>query len=261
LLYIRNHYLHLDIHFLTQNPKTMTDKQSNELSMSNAVQQVLNVNSAIVQSIPAFQTAKNELDSELSRINDAAQAQTKKITGSAEDKQKAGKEAIDMALALIGPAKSYARTTENQTMFQAINYTHSDFQRMRYTATVSTLKVIRDTIQANAAALADYGITAALIGDFTNLINVYSGLTLAPRGAITAKSVATKTLAASFKEVRAIIKRLDGFVEAKKKSDTGFYNAYKSARVIINNRGKSKKSAEATAASAKKAMPTGRQAA
>jgi len=236
----------------------MTDKQSNELSMSKAVQQILDANPAIVRSIPAFQTAKIEFDRTLSAINDAAQAPTKKITVSAEDKQKAGKDAIDLAIAMTGPAKSLARTTENDTMFQAINYNHSDFQSMDHTVTVSTLKVIRDITKANAAALADYGVTAALIRDLTDFINVYGSLASTPGNASSAKSVATKALTASFKELRAIIKRLDGFMEAKKKSDPGFYKAYKSARVIvdkngkINSKGMGKKPVKAIAVSTKK---------
>src|SRR5262249_32558546 len=152
-----------------------------------------------------------------------------------EDKQKARKEVMDAALAIIGPAKSYARTVENNTLFRTINYTRSDFQRIRHTATVNTLRIIRDTIQANSIDLADYGITGAQMADFTNLINAYSNLVTAPRNAIAAKSVATKTIATSFKEIRKIMKRLDGFVEAQKKAEPGFYNAFKSARVVINN--------------------------
>src|SRR5437868_7351417 len=154
----------------------MTDHQSNSLSMSEAVQEVLNANSVIVQTIPAFQTAKNELDSTLITINDAAETQTKKTTGNAEDKQKARNEAIDAALAIIGPATSYARTVGNNTLFQTINYNRSDFRKIRHTTTINTLKVIRNTVEVNAAALVDYGITAEQIADFTALINAYSSL-------------------------------------------------------------------------------------
>src|SRR3954468_1320644 len=172
--------------FIHLNPcQTMTDKQSNELSMSKAVQEVLNAQSVIVETIPAFQTAKNELDSTLITISDAAEAQTKKITGNAEDKQKARKEAIDAALAIIGPAKSYARTVGNNTLFRTINYNRSDFRKIRHTSTVNALKVIRNTTEAIAADLADYGITATQIADFTVLINAYSSLVSAPRSAIT----------------------------------------------------------------------------
>jgi hypothetical protein len=149
-------------------------------------------------SMPAFQTTKNELDNTLGAINDAAQTQTKKITGNAEDKQKAGRDAIDAALALIGPAKSYARATANNTLYRAINYNRSSFRRYRHGATIDVLTAIRDTIQANAAALADYGITAAQISEFTGFINAYSSMATAPRNAINAKSVTTKALCSIF---------------------------------------------------------------
>jgi hypothetical protein len=42
-------------------------------------------------------------------------------------------------------------------------------------------------------------------------------------------------------------------VKAKKKADPGFYNAYKSARVVVNNRGRGRKQADTLAQSAKKA--------
>jgi|SRR6266496_147197 len=222
----------------------MTDKQENELSMAKAVQQVLQSNSAIVQSIPAFQAAATELDDRLNIINDAAQIQTKNITGNAEDKEQAGKEAIDAALAIIGPAKSFARVNENNSLYQALNYCLTDFRRNRDSALINTLTIIRDAVQANGVALEDYGITTSQINEFTALINTYSTLVTAPRTAITAKTVATKSIAASFKALKSIIKRLDGFVEAKKKAKPDFYNAYKSARIVINNRGKSRKQTE-----------------
>src|SRR3954466_664923 len=98
----------------------MTDKQSNELSMSKAVQEVLNSNLVIVQSIPKFAAAKTELDNKISAINNAAKIQTKQIKGNRQDKEKAANEATDAALALIGPAKSYATDGGNNTLYEAL---------------------------------------------------------------------------------------------------------------------------------------------
>jgi hypothetical protein len=241
--------------------KKMTDAQSNTLSMSKAVQELLEASTVIVQSIPAFNSTKNELDSTLAVIDEAARLQARKITGNAEDKEEAALKAIDAIIAITGPAKSYAKTIGNNTLYRAVSYNRSDFRRTRQTDTINTFIVIRDIIQANAAALEEYGIHAERINELSELIDAYSNLVTAPRNAIASRSVATKTLAVSFEELKSIIQRLDGFVEVKKKENIAFYNAYKSARIIINNRGRNKKHSETSTDAIKKAMPTGRQAA
>lgn len=215
----------------------MTDRQENKLSMAKTVQLVLNNNSAIVSTPTAFSATKTELDAEITSIDGIAQVQTINNTGSAKDKTQAENTAIDKAIALIGPAKSCARAQNNNTLYESLNYSKSDLKKLRDTTLPQTLTQIRDVLQNNLALFTDYGITADDITDFTAQIAAITPLQSAPRNAITTGKAATTALRAEFKNLDAILKRLDGLAAGKSKYPD-FYNAYKAARVIVDTKAK-----------------------
>jgi len=105
----------------------MNNYQENQLSMSKAVQQVLNDNISIVSTVAAFQTAKTDLDNIITSIDSATQSQVEKITGSAKDKKEAAWAAIEAAIKLLGPVKSYAKTIGNNSLYDKFNYSPSSF--------------------------------------------------------------------------------------------------------------------------------------
>jgi len=218
----------------------MNNNQENQFSMAKAVQQVLNNNIAIVSALPAFSTAKNDLDTVISAINEAAQSQLQKVTGTAQDKEQAAAAAIEKALALIGPAKSYAKSEENNTLFQSLNFTRSGLQKMRDTELSDTLTTISKTLEGIIPELATYGITAPDLADLDTSIETYSSLISAPRSAINNKSAATAAVAQAFINLKPVFIRLDGLIEGQKTANPVFYNAYKMARVVVDNRGKAK---------------------
>jgi hypothetical protein len=219
----------------------MNNKQENQLSMAKAVQQVLNDNSATVSAIVAFQTAKSDLDNIIGSINSATQLQVVKIAGNAMDKEQASLAAINAAIKLLGPVKSYAKTAGNNALFSAFDYSPSSLKKMRDTELANTLATISSNIQANITNLTDYGIVAADLDSFNALIDAYNDLITAPRNAISKKSAATALVAQAIASIKPVMIRLDGFMEAKKDSNPDFYKAYKTARVVVDNKGKSKK--------------------
>ncbi len=218
----------------------MTDKQENKLSMVKAVKLVLQSNSTIVATIPAFITAATDMSDVIDSIDGIVQLQVKQITGKALDKASAETNAVNAALELIGPTKSYARAVNNNSLFEAVNYSKTSLLKRRDTLLVNTLTLIRDTVQDNQVALTSYGITAAMVTSLSASITDYSVLVAAPREAINNKSAATNALVAAFKNLDPILERLDGLAEIKKSSDPDFYNTYKSSRIIVDSKGKGK---------------------
>jgi hypothetical protein len=218
----------------------MNNNQENQFSMAKAVQQVLNNNIAIVSTLPAFSTAKNDLDDVISAINEAAQSQLQNTTGTAQDKEQAALMAIEKVLTVTGPAKSYAKNEENNTLFQSLDFTRSVLQKMRDTELSNTLTSVSTTLAGIIPELATYGITAAELADLDAAIETYNSLMSAPRTAITNKSAATAAVAQAFINLKPVFIRLDGLAEGQKTANPVFYNAYKAARVVVDSRGKAK---------------------
>jgi hypothetical protein len=223
----------------------MNNYQENQLSMAKAVQHVLNDNISIVSSVTAFQTAKTDLDSIITSIDSATQFQVGKITGSAKDKKEAARVAIEAAIKLIGPVKSYAKDIGNNSLYEAFNYSPSSFKKLRDTELANTLTTISGNMQANMANLANYGIANTDLTSFNTLIAAYHDLITAPRNAISKKSAATFNVAQAIANIRPVLIRLDGFMAAKKDSNRDFYTAYQTARVLVVNKGKPKTKAVA----------------
>lgn len=217
----------------------MNDRQENKLSMAKALKIILAENSTIVDTVVAFTTATTALGNSIDSIDGITQLQVKKIKGKAMDKGAAEELAISAALELTGPTQTYARTTNDNTLFEAMEYSPTSLRRLRDTVLVSTLTLIRDTVQGKLADLADYGVTAAMITTLTGAISAYNSLVGAPRAAVSDKTSATKALAAEFKNLDIVLEKLDGLAELKKNTEPDFYNSYKSARVIVDNGSKS----------------------
>jgi hypothetical protein len=213
----------------------LTDK----LTQAKAVQQVLNNNFSIVQTIPAFVKAKTDFDTVITSIDGLLQQQVKQTTGIAADKSAAETTAIHTAIELTGLAKAFAAETKSLTLKQAVNYNLTGLMRLRDAVLVNTLTSIHDTLQTEVANLADYGITADTLNNFAADIEAYKSLLVAPKTNINQHTANTIEIVTLFEQLDTIEERLDGFVNSKERTETSFYNTYQSAVNIIQTHGHS----------------------
>ena len=179
------------------------------------------------------------------------QAQAKKTTGTTIEKDEAQDTAIEAAMSIIGPTRSYALAVSDNSLFESLSYTQSGLKKTRDELLLNFLQLIRDIVQAELPNLEDYGITAANVNALSTAIANYNTLVSAPRAAISIKTAVTDALEKAFDNMQLILKRLDGLAEAKRISHPDFYNSYTSARVVVDAGGSyTKQDAEAPAANA-----------
>ncbi len=212
----------------------MTARQENLLSMAKAAQLTL-TSFKLLLTGKAFTKASKDLDNIIAAIDGLAQAQSKKLTGTAQDKEQAEDAAIAAAIKLVGPTRSYALEEKNNTLYAALDYTPNGLKKLRDTTLSNTLTLIRDTVQDEIDNLADYELLPADVNQLTTLISLYAPLVAAPRAAISVKAAATEALVPAFDELNTTLDKLDGLAEAKK--DTDFYATYQSARIVVDTRG------------------------
>lgn len=94
---------------------------------------------------------------------------------------------------------------------------------------------IHDLGAANAAALADYGVTAAKLTELQTAIDAFADAAAKPRAAISSRAAKTATLPQLFKQADAILTdRMDALLEMFAATNPDFVATYQSARVIVN---------------------------
>lgn len=206
--------------------------------MAVATLQVVKSNNNLVAAVPAFVTAVTELGNSVSDVNGLVMVQKKYSTGVAKDKEQAEKAAIDRAIELESAARSYAMKVHNNTMLNSLQHKDWGLERMRDMDTLAELKVILEILKNNLAALEDYGVTQQDIEDLTADIVLYDALIQSPREAISARAAASKQLPIALATMKAILEELDGHVARMKSKQPMFYNAFGTARVIVDNFGK-----------------------
>lgn len=211
----------------------MNARQINKATMTKAVQLILTSYGNELQ-MPAFAQTITDFNNTLSTIEGLMQAQVKKTTGTTIDKDEAQDAAIEAAMSIIGPTRSYAMAANDNSLSETLSYTRSALKKTRDELLLNILKMIRDVVQAKLPNLEDYGILPDNVNALTAAIATYNTLVSAPRAAVSVKAAVTDAMEMAFTEMEMILKRLDGLAEGKKITHPDFYNSYSSARVVVD---------------------------
>jgi hypothetical protein len=213
----------------------MTDPQENKLSMYRAVIQVLDANAAEYAGVAAFGTQVTNIKNSVDLIGQLAQTQTADSSGITLDKAMLQGQMVDMALRVAGGLKAWASDNNNAPVGQQANINKSTFTKARDDLRDDIAQQIHDLGNANVAALANYGITAATLTGLQTRIDAYRSAIGSPRAARVQKGTATSLLETEFGRADMILNdRIDGLIEQFKSSGTTFYSDYKNARRIVN---------------------------
>ncbi|MBP7389350.1 MAG: carboxypeptidase regulatory-like domain-containing protein [Chitinophagales bacterium] len=213
----------------------MDSKQEARLSMYDAVISYCDANNPIVSTIPAFENAVDDLRDVFEDIQEAAQAEMQLIEGYAGDKAEQRLELGNLAASIAASVFAYASATGNTVLKEQANYPPSHFTRLKDELLGPACQNVHDLANANLVALADYGITAPNLTDLQTAIDNYGSAVAAPRNAISVRSSKGVLIKDFFKNGDDILKtRMDKLALQFKESNSEFYNAYKSNRVVVD---------------------------
>lgn len=213
----------------------MNHSQVTELNMFETSQQFLNTNAIIWSSNPAMAAVIATITSHISAINATQTAQNTSILGTTQTKETARLNMVTAALALANAGKAYASATANQTLYDAVNITKSQFTNATDTNVDNLCQSIIDNLTPYIGSTAAYGATSTTLTNLQNLINTYSPLIGTPAVQKTIVGNATLTLIQHFSAVNALFKtQLDPLMAQYQISHPAFYNQYFLAREINN---------------------------
>lgn len=212
----------------------MTDKQENRQSMYKATITTCDEHNSSWSAIPAFVFQFDKFKTINAELDAVKLIQVADKTGLAVDKGNKKINMTEKAVKVIGGLKAFALVTKNNELREKINYSHSVIITARDMDAISYCKIVYGVALEHAADMVDYGVADTDIAGLNNAIINFSSEVQNPRAAIAEKKAATSMLVPLFKDASAILRIMDGIVETLRESDPDFYNAYNSAREIID---------------------------
>jgi hypothetical protein len=211
--------------------------QTNKLRAYQAVQAVLETNETKWGTLPAFATAVGEFTAIIPEIQTLAQAQASR-EGASNEKSYALAALGNAAFEVGAAVHAYAVTTLDFALEGRVDFSRSTIGYGREATVLARVRDIHAAATEQLANLGDYGITQAKLTALKKKIDAFEASLAKPRQQIAAGSAATTSLQAQFAEADAILnKRLDKLVVQFKASAPDFFNAYQTARSIVDIRG------------------------
>ena len=194
---------------------------------------------------PALATAKGDIETLVQQIKDKGRDKREATAGKTEKKQQA-EDAMILALVKVASSLySFARRTKKSEVAAIADVTESQLRKIRDTELASMATSIHTSALANVAALADYGVTPAVLTDLQTKTAAFStpacrnalrraGTALGDRESSVAERVgAGAALGDLFDQMDELLKdELDRLIETVRESERDFYNEYFAARVI-----------------------------
>jgi hypothetical protein len=214
--------------------QSMNNKQTNKLRAYQAVELVLETNQTTWAGLPAFVTAAGEFTALIAEIQVLAQAQASR-EGATNEKGYALAALGDAAFEMAAAVHAYTVVTQNFALEGRVDFSRSTIVYGREASVLARVRDIHAAAAEQLANLADYGVTQAKLTALKKKTDAFEALLAKPREQIASGSAVTQSLEVTFHEADQVLtKRLDKLVFQFKTSAPDFFNAYQSARSVVN---------------------------
>jgi len=211
----------------------MNDRLENKITMYRAVETLLDNNAAKTGPITALATAITNFKNLIGEIETAEQEKQTATTGKTASKSEAESLLISEAVTIAAGLKALGSVTNDKELLEAGSETKSSLYGTRDTDLVTKTQQIYDYANANAVALADYGITPAMIASLQTRITDFNDALGTREESVALRVAAGVEVESFFGDADDILlNQMDKIMEVFRESDTQFYNEYKNARVI-----------------------------
>jgi len=212
----------------------MKKEQSAKLAMGHAVSNVLETFTAT--GVPVVLATKHAaLKTSMNAITAAAAAQGEPTVGKTEDRVSVFDDMTTATRSVGSAVGSYAGSHKLGDLLAKVRIAPSALRRLRATEKIRFAQQVHDAAEGVLMALADYGMTAAVLADLQTKIDAANANLSASRDAIVTRKVATAGLKGAIGEFDALLRHeLDPLVESLRDSHPTEHAAYRAARITIN---------------------------
>ena len=214
----------------------MTQKQSDDILMFNTVKLVLIDNTPIWTASTPFTNAVGVLQTNLTAINKAIQAQQPNIKGATDTKAQDKDLLINKTVALAMAGKAYAVANTNTTLRQACMLTKTDLMHVNETGLAEICQNLYDQLNPFIVSMNGYGVDTASQLTLQGLITGFMALPGTPRSVQSSSVAATENIVEEIINTKNLLDdQLDGLMEQYKETEATFYNAYHTARKKVTH--------------------------
>jgi len=211
----------------------MTSEQESRLSMFMAVRDFLTANATITATLPNYAGYFTAVQNGVTSIQAIREQQEFDKTGITANKNQLKTTLISQAMDVSRKVVAYALYVNNTVLLNEVKYSETDLKKSADTILKDKCQVIYDRANTNLAALATYGITAAILTSLQTAITNYNAAIPKPRLGINDKKQATAQLAVLLDTVDSNLLKIDSLAEIVRLTQVNFYNGYKNARRIV----------------------------
>lgn len=211
----------------------MNAHQEARLNMYRVVETLCLDNAATLALMPALQATFATFSTKITAIVTTVQQQDKILLGITADKNVIKQNLARLAADIAGAISAYATATNNLELKGAVQYTYTDLLRSRDDVLAPRCRNIYDRAMANAAALANYGVSATLLSVFQDTIDAYFNTVPKPRSASSLRQLYTSNIKILTEEATKLLReQMDKLVALLKNTHPDFVRSYKNARVL-----------------------------
>jgi hypothetical protein len=139
----------------------MTNKNESKYSMELGLRDYFNQNVTITATIPNFGPLYQTFTGNLNQIQVIRLLQEVDKTGISDNKELLRADLIAKALDVSRKTEAYAKIANNVVLTKEVHYSESDLKKSADSVLKDRASLIHDKANANLAALATYGVTAA----------------------------------------------------------------------------------------------------
>ena len=210
----------------------MTFIQRIKLTMYMAVRDFLNLNATIVASLPNFAVNNTTLQNNITSIQSTGEQQEFDKTGISDNKKLLKLTLVTQAEDISKKMVAYANNIGNAILLKEVKYSKSELNRASDTDLKNMVQCIYDRANSNVAALATYGITAAILTAFLNAITAFNTAIPKVNEGINETKLSTAQLATLYKATDLALDNIDKIVEIVRLSQPNFYKGYSDNRLM-----------------------------
>ena len=211
----------------------MNDRLENKRTMYKAVTDLLDANTTKTAAIPALATALNSFKDLVDSISEKNQLKDTAASGKTALKTQLANDLIAVTVPVASALFALGSSNNDPRLKELGDVRKSDLQNLRDTELTDKVTIIKNLADANAAALAAYGVLPAEIAAIYTKSIAYDNSLGDKESSFSTKSSAGSVMSGIFKQADTILTdQLDRMMEKFNSSDQQFYLEYKSAREI-----------------------------
>jgi len=217
----------------------MTDRQNAQLSMARATLKALDAHADAWAGIPIMATYRDALDDHVAAIVDAGTRQARPTRAVTAVKDALRTTVRTGVWSLAAALQAWAADAERSDVAAQVDFTESDLSVLGDDDLAEESEIVVALAREHLADLAPYGVVAAEVDALDAADDEFADALDTPRAAIGARSRARSEIATEVAAVRTLLrKKLDPMVDRLSAGQPAFAQEYRSARVIVDRRGR-----------------------